>query len=464
MTFLAALFVPVFKRLMRRHDAPSPLMGWLTGLSFFVILPLYGLALNGGYSIATTFRSRGRWADLDLLDPSYFPSFLVIWLTLFLTALTLLIVLPKQYRIIASTHPTPSTLQLRTIIITCCGILLATWIFTVYQLGGLHNYLSLHWYGRLDETTQQWGGFFTLTQHASGALKIILTAATALFIDSMLRIHSRQYIIPSIGITMLILNMIMTGNRIYIALLLFFIGNSLLIQRKFRLIAILLVALPFLAFIFGAWSHVRGGLADVTTSVENYQNVREKESDKIMGAFVDATEASNVILLFHITKDFGPRYDFLYGATYLRAFTFPIPRSIYPDRTKSFTVISAELYIPLANTSLSSTALGEMYANFGIFTVFLLPAFTLTIFWISNRIMDRPRRHTLLSAILFMIFAWMARSVFAGNFITLVFCIIIIIGLRFEKNLVPKRRRNIRKRPCHLAVPKKNHILNRHSS
>lgn len=50
--------------------------------------------------------------------------------------------------------------------------------------------------------------------------------------------------------------------------------------------------------------------------------------------------------------------------------------------------------------------------------------------------MARLPRHTLLSAVLFMLFAWMSRSVFAANFITIVLCVIIIWGLRFEKGLL----------------------------
>ncbi len=437
-SIVIALFVLVFKREMQRHYFITPLLGWLVGLSFFLILPLTIFILNGGYHIPARYGVLGRWGDLDLSNPVYIYPFLVIWSSLLLTALALLAVLPKSHRPAKSVPCCAVSLpKLYQVILISSAIILTSWIITIVEMGGIDNYFLLHWYTRFDETVEQWGGIFVFFQHVMGALQIVLTAATSLLIDATLKKHTwRRYAVLIFALAMIVLNMIMTGNRIYIALLMLYVGISLLMHRRFRLILLMIVLLPVFASFFSAWSHVRGGLGDISTSVTNYRNSTTGESNHLMDTLVNVTEARNVMLLFHIINDYGPRYDFLYGATYSRAVTFFIPRSIWPDRTQGFTKTTAELYEPISHSSFSSTALGEMYANFGVFSVILLPLFTLAILWISNRTMARLSRHVLLSAALFMLFAWMARSVFAANFIEIILCVIIIWGLCFEKGLL----------------------------
>ena len=142
------------------------------------------------------------------------------------------------------------------------------------------------------------------------------------------------------------------------------------------------------------------------------------------------------MLLLNIIKDFGSKYDLLLGSTYGKAITFMIPRSIYPDKTDNFTITTARLYEPGANTSFSSTALGEMYANFGLLSVPLLPIYTLALLFISRLVCIHLNRHALLSATLFLLFAWMSRSVFADNFVAILFCFALIWSFRFEKGLL----------------------------
>jgi hypothetical protein len=436
MSVVIALFVLVFKKTMRWHEVPTPFMGWLVGISFFLILPLCILILNGGYKMPASYGVLGRWGEVDLSDSSYIYPFLVIWLSLVLTACTLLIVLPKRRRT-AELVPcyAISLPKLRAVILICSVIIMTDWIASVVMVGGIRQYFFHHWYTRFDETIEKWGGIFVLFQHTTNAIQIIFTALTALYIDAAIKRHTRQYGIMIFALIIVFMNMVMTGNRIYIALLMLYAGSSLLVQRRFLVIFFIGLVLPVLVLFFSAWAHVRGGIGDISSAISNYKYSMEGESNKFMNALVDVTEASNVMLLFHIINDFGTRYDFLYGSTYTRATTFFIPRTIYPDRTKSFTVTLAELYEPEAHTSFSSTMLGEMYANFSILSAFLLPMFTLAILWASGWVMKRLHRHGLLSALLFMIFAWMSRSVFAGNFIAIIFCIVLIRGLRFEKGL-----------------------------
>ena len=83
--------------------------------------------------------------------------------------------------------------KLRAVILVCSAIVLANWMFRIVMMGGIQSYFLLHWYTRFGEAIEQWGTLFVLFQHATGALQIILTAATALLIDAVLKKHIRKY-------------------------------------------------------------------------------------------------------------------------------------------------------------------------------------------------------------------------------------------------------------------------------
>ena len=437
MGVVIALFILIFKRMMFSHGIASPLMGWLIGLSYFLILPLCLLIANGGYHVPFSYNVQGRWGDVDLSDFNYFIPFLIIWLSLMLTACFLIILMPPINSCTRSAYfcLKLSIGKLRNIILTCSAIIIVNWVVTIILMGGIQNYMLLHWYTRFETSIEQWGYFFILFQHITGALQIILTSATALLINTSSKKLISKYAFFIFALSMVLLNMIMTGNRIYIALMMLYICSSLLLQRKFKAVSIFIIILPVFVIFFSTWSHVRGGMDDLSTSISNYQASKKYEDNKIMNALINVTEGSNVMMLLHIMRDFGTRYDLLYGATYSRAVTFPIPRSIYPNRQQNFTTILAELYEPGVTVSYNSTALGEMYANFGYFTVLLLPFFSIVILLLSNCIMAHINRRILLSTVIFMLLAWISRSIFAGNFIKFILCMIIIWGLRFEKGL-----------------------------
>jgi hypothetical protein len=84
---------------------------------------------------------------------------------------------------------------------------------------------------------------------------------------------------------------------------------------------------------------------------------------------------------------------------------------------------------------LSTTQLGELYANFGVLVIPLLPLFTIFILLGSAKLAERFTHHALLLAVLFLQCISFARSSFEDNFITFLFAMLIIWALRLARDL-----------------------------
>jgi hypothetical protein len=88
---------------------------------------------------------------------------------------------------------------------------------------------------------------------------------------------------------------------------------------------------------------------------------------------------------------------------------------------------------------LGGTQLAELYANFGVLTVLLLPAITVLILLLSENLTRNIEKHVLLSAVLFVLFIWYARSSFEDNFVTFVCAQVLMWSLKLERGVCVTR-------------------------
>ncbi len=243
-----------------------------------------------------------------------------------------------------------------------------------------------------------------------------------------------------LALVTMVVNMVTSGNRIFIALFLLFVGSAALYHRRFRAIAIMALMAPLLVVAFAVWAQIRGTLSDPVAAIGRHiESANTYEGNYALNRLIDATEGTNIIVLLNITKDFGDKYEYLSGATFLKAVTFWIPRSIYPDKSESFPTITAKLYEPEAETSISSTIMGELYANFGPFALVLMPLLTALVFAVDRWISRRLSRNYLLCTALFLAFAWMARASFSDNVVMICAAAALIWGLRLQSGLLVAR-------------------------
>jgi len=430
------IFIVTFRRLVIVDCLVTPIMGWVVGLAYFILLPLILLIVNGGFVIPESHQVLGYWGEVDLSRTVYLYSVAVTCASLALAFLSVYFLTKMQKRrfLLANLLQIKYS-KLNRILWICSTLMVLEWVYNVASTGGIHNYFQEHWYSRHEASIKNYAEAYVFLLYVSVVNQVVFTAATGILIVGRINRRHNKNIALTIGLTLMVLNMIYTGNRIFIALLILYVVASLIVYRRWHYLLLIALMAPVAIGLLSMWAYVRGDLTNIASAVETYQEHTVVENNVVMRMLVETTEGTNVMLLLHIINDYGTKYEFLNGSTYSKALTFMVPRSLYPDKPESFSVIAAKTYEPDAATSLSSTAMGEMYANFGLFMIVLLPIMTIVIVFISHRVTDKLHKNYILSSIMFFMFAWMARSEFASNFIFILFAMIFIRGLSLEKGL-----------------------------
>lgn len=418
----------------------SPLTGWMVGLSFFVVLPLVIIVLNGGYSVPSYYGVTGNWGSLDLSDSRYLLPYFFVWTNLILVALTagfLGIRRAATAQLYAQFAIKDSALKWA--VLACAALTVLDLSVNIYLRGGIFNYFVLNWYTRSADSLAAFGDAYVLYLFLTLGLQLTLTATACLCIVRKMHSGKGGWLL-SASLGTMTLNMVASGNRIFFALLLLFFGAQCIYERRYRAIVKTAFMAPILVVAFAVWAQVRGSLADPIAALNQHiESATAYEGNYFLNRLLDATEGTNIIFLLNITKDYGERYQYLAGLTILKAVTFWVPRSIYPEKPDSFPVITARLYEPGEETSISSTVIGELYANFGYFTIVLMPFLTAVIFAVDCWISRRLTRNLLLCTALFLIFAWMARATFSDNLVMLGFAVFLIWALRLQSGLLVTR-------------------------
>jgi hypothetical protein len=434
--FLAVLLWTYWCALKRVRDERTPftpIMGWLVGLGYFVMAPLTILVVHGGYQIPDVYEANELYASVDLSDSKYVIPMLVIGLALFFAFQAILVLKPKKDLTRSACYLPLNKEKLKRIILLTFGLAILDYVFSVWRAGGLESFLISHWYLRQVESFARFGDLFVLYAQFSLANQVVFTAAAALYTARQLQRHELDWRLSGLLGFALILQMVMSGNRIFIALYgLSFLTACWLYRRK-KLICTLLLLSPAVLLLFSAWAYVRHDLSAITNDLPSY--VERDIDSRAMATLMDTTEGASVMQLLHMVNDFGDKFNFFYGVTYGKAVTFIVPRQLYPNKPENFPVQIAKLYEPGGVTSLGTTQLGELYANFGVLVVVLLPIFTIWILMLSVKLTNGIEKHCLLSVVLFLLSIWFARTSFEDNFITFLFSALLVWGFRLQRGL-----------------------------
>lgn len=428
LTILVATYASVLNEIKKQSSGLTPLLGWMMGLGFFLIIPLSAITLNGGYRAPQAYEING-WGDVDLSTLSSLKPFIVIWLSVMsacAVAYFCFRAVPRDR--IADWAATRRKLE-RSILITMILAVIG-WVAMIYAVGGIEAFLVSHWYNRVADLVEQHGSAFVLFDHITQANDIVFTGAAALYTSLGLRNRDTRWPFTLFIVVFLLLGMAMSGNRIFIALyLLSWLTSAWLFNRR-RIVILTLVISPILAIFFSSWAAVRHDLTSVPDSMSSYI-ANQQPSNNAVTAIMDATEGTDVTLLMHVINDFGNRFPYLYGGTYGRIFTFFLPKRIYPSRPQDFTSLSAGIYEPGGTTSLGSTALGEAFANCGFFGILALPVWT----WLACRFPTgsyQRKAFGLVSPVAFIMFIWFARGTFAESALLMAGALVLIRVLRLE--------------------------------
>jgi oligosaccharide repeat unit polymerase len=430
---LLGSFWKVMVKLRRDETALTPILGWILGLAFFIVAPLTLIVLHGGYEIPPFYEVSDSYSKVDLSTGEFCIPIVAVWASLLFSFLAVLFFTPSagEPRQKWSAQINESSLK-KTVIVTA-SLAIFTYVTTIQMMGGIGIFLVSHWYNRQEELVARLGDLYVLFSQFSQANQILFTAAAVSFTHIQVKRRKCDWRFSVLILFFFLLQIAMTGNRIFFALYLMSFAASCWLYRRKRPIVTLLMFAPVLIFVFSAWNYFRHDLSAIAEDIPAY--TEGDLGSRSVTSLMDAFEGNDTMILLHMINDFGTKYDYLYGGSYARVLYFLVPRSIYPEKPAGFSVRMAALYEPGNLGSLAVTQFGECYANFGPFSLLLFPLITAIIVKFSSSPAGRMQNHALLSAVVFVLFIWVARSSFEDNFITFVLAFVLSGSLRLEKGL-----------------------------
>ena len=425
-------FSVVLQRIITVSKGLNPLQGWVAGLGVFLLTPLSVMTLNGGFALSPKWDVGFEWGSIDLTNSRFLIPYLMIWTSLMLSFLVTYLFLPFSVSPIRSACILSRRALERVLFITM-GIAVLDWALLIRMVGGIETFLISHWYERVEDLVSRYGDRFVLVEHLDVANAIIFTSAAALYTSEGLKNRDTSWKTTSLIVLFLLLQTVMTGNRIFLAFYLLAFLISCWLFRRRKVLVLSLALCPLLVIGLSAWASLRHDLSAIPNSLDAY--VDGKSGNQITESIMDATEGVDTLLLMHIVEDFGKRHDYLYGLSYSRSLTSLIPRALYPQKPETFASFLAGIYVPNNLTSLNATALGEMYANFGPATLVLFPLFSLGVVFLNGWVVRQERERGLIRVVLFILMAWVARSTFEDNFTIFLLIAGLISLFHFEKKL-----------------------------
>lgn len=229
------------------------------------------------------------------------------------------------------------------------------------------------------------------------------------------------------------LDMFFSGNRIYLFCTAIIIG--LLLFKKYPKKTI--VSFPFLipcTFILGYFAsifrHMRGplfaeGLPSWSIFTAALDRAMMLEPPNFSSFFLGISESVNVNVMYDLFRGYN---DYLYGATYFKPFFFYVPRSIWEAKPQSITVLTADF---LGGASLVSTVIGEMYMNFYLFGIVLLPIFL----WYTDVLLTKALQNygIMANVVMFFFGILIFRMPFSDEFLVFVFLVLILRAFNYFK-------------------------------
>jgi oligosaccharide repeat unit polymerase len=438
----------VLAKTLRTSRALNPLLGWMAGLGFFLVTPLTIIVFNGGFTLPLKLDVGQSWGSVDFRTTDFLLPYLVVWTALMASCMIIYFFSPSPAQEDEKECPISRPILERAIWITM-ALSVVDWASMIHLVGGLDVFLVSHWYHRNEELVSQYGDSFVLLEHFSLANQIVFTCAASLYTALGLKYRDTRMAFTLMILFFFLLEVVMSGNRIFLACYLLGILISCLVYGRRRILVGMIALAPLLILIFSVWASVRH---DITAIPDSVGSALEEESGNspfksIVSASMDATEGMDTLLLLHIPNDFGHRTPYLYGISYSRAITSLIPRAIYPHKPQNFTSFLASVYLPGLETSLNATAVGEMYANFGPITLLLFPLLSLSMVFLTAWGTRKQDKHGLLLPLLFVLAIWAARSTLEDSIVTLILAYSIIFVFRLEKGLngqVPNSRATLR--------------------
>ena len=130
----------VLNRIRKCSIGLTPLLGWMMGVTYFLVIPLTLITLNGGYRSPQSYDING-WADADLSNVKFFRPYTLVWLSLMLNC-GIAFFLGPSFRVNEEAPGLVSRGRLERTILTTMALSLAAWIVMIWLVGGLEAFAA----------------------------------------------------------------------------------------------------------------------------------------------------------------------------------------------------------------------------------------------------------------------------------------------------------------------------------
>ena len=430
--FLVGLyFVYVLKIYMRGLKYPTLILCWLIGFFYFLYIPLTLIVFAGGYDIPEFHQVKGTWGSLDVSTEESMIAAVVIIAMLLSLLFTAHVLSAKRFRPRKFYDYKLNYKQLFKVYRRVLVAVLAVWSLKIYLSGGVAAYFLEHWYFRHEDKS---GVFWLVLDRLFDGTYIVFCAVSAIIFSDAVKLKRYPVWILLSAVFMLLMGVLISGNRIHLVLLGLYVLPFILVYNR-KLVTPIILSLPAVIIIGSYWANIRS-YTDRLRGIEIY-------TDRIVGGEVDFMtpvveifEGVNILVLFEIVKKAGSDFNLVLGETYLKSITWIIPRSIWPEKPLNATQAVAALIEPgERGWSVSFTQFGEVFFNFGLAALGIIPIMTIFIVVSSNFLDKRFFRIPLTAVSACLLTFWMSRSVISDNLILLLFTCLIIWGFRLDKNL-----------------------------
>ncbi len=254
------------------------------------------------------------------------------------------------------------------------GIIIFDFVLKALILGGVQEYFAANWYQRdLLIYKPFLGIFYPIYTFLFFSLVILFLALTYL---EIMRKKDSGFFCFFVSFVEVFLVMIFTGNRIFLVMLLIvFFCAQVFKRRHVTLLLLLTLSIPLMPF-----------LNNWTTYRSNYESVfQSSESENLLTLAYRIFEGHDLNILFSTIKHFGNEQSFYYGSTFLKPLLLIFPREFWEFKPLSFTQILGSIFEE-GTTSLAGTLFAELYANFGVFFIFIFPIFTMLFIYLSRNL------------------------------------------------------------------------------
>lgn len=404
------LFVNFFYISLKKEGLSFKL-GITFGVLYFIYIPVFMMIFTGILVLPKVDFGATSIGDV-VLNQNIGTSFILI---LFLFSIITYLYLPKV-------RVNSPTFEKQNEIVNKWKTPLFSYIFLVFIIFiGSGMLEGGNWYGNRHDFMQNGGSLVVL-------MTFLMTASKVLFISILIEYWKKEKTKKMFFIIFffIVFDMILTGNRIYtfisfaIMFLLYF-KNHIISVIKYSILGI--PTLYFTGYFASIFRHMRGplfenGIPTFEHFAKVFKYAVNHEPPDIYNFFSGISESVNVNVIYGVFNRYN---EYLYGATYLKTFLFPIPRSIWHSKPITITNIAGEFF---GSASLVTTFIGEMFMNFSYWGIILLPLFMIVTEYLMKKLFIKFK--SISNVLLFFLGLMIFRMPFSDTILVFVFVFLLL--------------------------------------